>query len=722
MKDVKKMTIYEQGEKQTGWSELLLNLDSLCSIERDEKTLMESHPIPDSWQSLVRGKRIIVFYLGSDFLSKSNDSASKQAQSFMNLLSSLGDATGNMKNAVLWWFDDGLIKALIDAIADENERIRLEQTYMWTKQLHLAKSIHDESKNFDRAMQWGNIYYGDNSAYKTNFQKAGKPIALYALRDNIQTLKSWMTGLFTKREIPILPIEWNECIKDRKVLLFSLWSSVLLTTGSLAITLLENLIYLTNERKDICIWWLVDKDLNKTVSLLFENLRQSFEEVRNKFKAIDNVIYDESDEQGRALEYADVCFGSPRNIKGRVAVKPTLQPPYYTLKILPKCPQVNAFSRDGEKIYFIYNVRNVFGALCEADLHTDEVKVLCRVPNNEKLKAWGVDYIPLVRAEDKLIMPPVFSNDAFGEYNIATRKLNLVPCEKKVWEPNIGRYGAFGAFVKWNDSVYFVGNINGLLVEYRIKEDRYIYHEHWLRDLGLGDDTAFGAAELVEDTWYLTVRNKPVLLTVDMNTLKANILDLPLPNGFQPGAVFRLANELWISPLKGNSLICMNINTKKTQIVKCSDVSTDQHFPFSSVVPWQQERLIFPYFADYVYRLKSGDEVAEPDFELTRKLVRPFEDVDTRNEVFWAMRGETGDSYLTFRERGTELIEFWSESGEVRYHKLKLRSDDEEMLKTLVYSWNLRNMLQPVTDELEREYKRKNETVSQYIWRTVRDA
>ena len=42
---------------------------------------------------------------------------------YLDLLASLGQSVGNMQDAVLWWFDDGSLRALIDAI-DTNEHGR----------------------------------------------------------------------------------------------------------------------------------------------------------------------------------------------------------------------------------------------------------------------------------------------------------------------------------------------------------------------------------------------------------------------------------------------------------------------------------------------------------------------------------------------------------------------------------------------------------------------
>ncbi|SFW31975.1 hypothetical protein [Selenomonas ruminantium] len=711
----------EQNKEKTSWMELLLSLDSMCITFRDENLLASKFPIQDSWKKLVHGKFIIFFYAGVNFQREYCGSIEERVQQYMNLLCALGDSLGNMQDAVLWWFDDGSLRALLDAVEDEKERNKLECTYMWTIQLHLAKAVHDESGDFARALAWGSVYYGEKSDYGREFQKVGKVAATYTLTSNDQSLESWLGETMREHSITDLDPEWEKCIQGRKVMLFPLQPQTLLIEGERVVSLLENLVYLAQEHKDICIWWLVDKDLDKVVSLLIENLRLNFNEARSNFKKVQNVIYDESGETGRALEYTDVCFGEPRNANGCHAVRPAIEPPYHSLKELPECPQVGAYCRDRQKIYFIYNVRNVFGVLCEADLSNDKVKILCQVPNDEEMTNWGLEYVITVQSGKKLIMPPYFSSNGFLEYDMLTGKLQSLPCEEKVWEPNLERCSAFGMVTEWHDSIYFLGNANGLIVEYRKKAGKYVYHKNWLGGIESQKKPIFGGGELVDGVWYLVATNMNMMLALDMESMNASMVNIPLPDGFQLRSISRNGDELWLTPIQGNCLGCIHMDSKEIEFFECQSISKHQRIPFSSVVPWKQSRMIFPYFADEVQILQHDKRQVKPMPELTRKLVRPFEENDLRNEVFWARRGKDDESFLSFRERGTELVEFWPETGEVRYHKLKLESCDEQRLENLVHSWNLRNLLKPLTDEIEKASYRQYATTGQRIWKTVND-
>lgn len=711
----------ERNNQKVSWVELLLSLDDMCTAQRDEQVLVSKFHMPATWENKVKDKNIVFFYAGTNFQYGNCGSIEERAQQYIDLLCSLGDSLGNMQDAVLWWFDDGSLRALINAVDDEIKRTKLEQMYMWAVQLHLARAVHDESGDFTRALAWGNVYYGEESEYGREFQKAGKIAATYKLTINDQSLESWLEESMSEQKISALAPEWEQCIRNRKVMLFSLQSQTLLAVGEHAVTLLENLVYLATEHNDICIWWLVDKDLDKVVSLLTENLRLKFEEARSNFKKTQNVIYDESGELGRALEYTDVCFGEPQNAKGCHAVRPVIDTPYYSLKEMPECPQVGAYCRDRQKIYFTYNVRNIFGVLCEADLSNDKVKILCQVPNDEEMTNWGLEYVITVQSGKKLIMPPYFSSNGFLEYDMLTGKLQSLPCEEKVWEPNLERCSAFGMVTEWHDSIYFLGNANGLIVEYRKKEGKYVYHKNWLGGIESQKKPIFGGAELVDDVWYLVATNMNMMLALDMESMNASMVNIPLPDGFQLRSISRNRDELWLTPIQGNCLGCIHMDSKEIEFFECQSISKHQKIPFSSVVPWKQSRMIFPYFADEVQILQPDKRQVKPMPELTRKLVRPFEENDLRNEVLWARRGKDDESFLSFRERGTELVEFWPETGEVRYHKLKLESCDEQRLENLVHSWNLRNLLKPLTDEIEKASYRQYATTGQRIWKTVND-
>lgn len=711
----------ERNENKIDALDFFLSLSSCEVTPRNEQELMSMYPLTKSWLDLVAGKLVIFFYADINFQAKYCASISERADRYIALLGTLGNCIRNSQKTVLWWYDDGSLRALIGAVEDEKVRLKLEQSYMWTIQFNLRKAVHDESGDFSRALAWGDIYYGELSDFSMAFKKVGKKAVTYTPAGNLQSLESWLADSMTEDSISKLPVNWEKCIKNRKVMLFSLQPQTLLAVGSNVVTLLENLVYLAQERQEICIWWLVNKNLDNTVSMLAEKLRMDFSSVRQKFKELQNVIYDESGDAARALEHTDVCLGDVCNVKGCHAVRPVVEPPYYSLKEFPECPEIGNYCRDDQKIYFIYNMRNVFGALCEADLTTDKVKVLCQVPNDEEMKDWGLDYVIVIRAGGKLIIPPFFSSRNFLEYDMDTKKLQSIPCEVKVWEPNLERYSAFSLFTEWHDSIYFLGNGNGLVVEYRKSDGKLIYHKDWLVGIDVRKMPIFGGAELIGDVWYLVPTNMDRLLALDMYNMTATMVELTLPEGFHPWKIFHCMEELWLAPLQGNCLVCIHMNTEEMEVIECSSVSKHQKLPFSAIVPWQQARLFLPYFADEVHIWFPDSKEAAPMPEFTRRLVRPFEENDYRNEVMWARQTASDESYLTFRERGTELIEFWSETGDIRYHKLKMETCDEQQFKSLVYSWNLCNLLKPLTDEMEKESWRLYNTAGQRILETVKN-
>ena len=468
---------------------------------------------------------------------------------------------------------------------------------------------------------------------------------------------------------------------------------------------------------------MVDKTLEEVQPLLSEKIRCKLREANKNFRERAHTIYDESGDYERALSYADVCFGDSWHEVGLFSKvhQKIVNPQFAKLKFIPECPDVREFWQEGQKIWFIYNEREVFGALCEADLETDQVKIICDVPNDESHVGWGLDYYVMGKVGTKFIMAPYFSGESFFEYDAATDKSRAVPCMEVVWRPNKERYGAFYSRASWQGDLYFLGNGNGLIVQYRAQDGQYVYHRAWtsaLEKLIPRERMIFTKAIQRGSFLHMALQSAPFWVTVNLADMTIQIKTIPLPSDFLPMGATDDGQSFCLLPKKGNQVLRWQPATGTLKTIVCPSVSASQNYPFSGMADWIGKKLIFPYLSTSVQVLEDGKEAAMPDALLTEKLVHKEKMEGFRTTLSLYVDRSNDGKYYTLTYKGKALIEFSGNSDRIVYHKLRFTAKDEERLVKKIQSWNQRNVLNELTEAIDDSVVDKM-TAGQKIWQVI---
>lgn len=715
------MRVSEKDPQQKFITEALIELSKTSIAQKKQSNLPK---LPKEWVDRAAGNRVVLYYAGRD--SFKGLEPLKALQLLQGKIYRLVKLFCHVQGFLLWWYDDGLVNEFI-RLSDENERQKMEEAY--TEAVRYCQqnicALHDDSGDVSRAIGWADAFYGDESSLFQRFRQTGRRAFLQTWKEDYIELEEWLRQICMVKQNKNLdlPYEWSQAAIGRKIILLRLSAKTFLEEEKRTIDLLACLLDYIDNREDICLWWLVNKKEKALLPLLSEEARCRIHDMSVIFRKNPYAIYDESDNYERALSYADVCFGDGwheigifKNLNQKV-----LKPEYSKLKSLPICLDVREIWQENQKIWFIYNEREAFGALCEADLETDQVKVICDVPNDESHIGWGLDYYVIGKTGTKFIMAPYFSGEFFFEYDFATGKSCAVPCKEIVWQPNNDRFAAFHSRASWQGDLYFLGNGNGLIVQYRARDGQYVYHRAWASSLEKRiprEKLNFAKAIQKGSFWHMVLRSENLWVTLNLMDMTVQVQTIPLPTGFMIAGVAEAGQEFWLLPQKGNQILRWQPSTGDVESFLCPNVSASQNYPFAGIADRMGKKLLFPYWTSSIQVFENGKDVAFSDELLTDKLVYTGGASDIRLVLSAYMEKGEGRQYFTQTNKGNVLVEFSDCSDTVKYHKLCFTAEDAMRLNAKVTAWNQKHVLKELQDTIDgqtADYR----TDGQRIWQAI---
>lgn len=142
-------------------------------FDKARQARKDNIPLPDTWARIVGGRKILLYC----------SSISATLQHPDNVCAKLRTIFKKYRNNpawAFWWRPHPLIKATFQSMIPSHyeEYCQLEAAYRaegW--------GIFDDTSNLDRALAYGDVYYGDPSSVEPLFKMTGKPVVFQDLDD-----------------------------------------------------------------------------------------------------------------------------------------------------------------------------------------------------------------------------------------------------------------------------------------------------------------------------------------------------------------------------------------------------------------------------------------------------------------------------------------------------------------------------------------------------------
>lgn len=336
-----------------------------------------------------------------------------------------------------------------------------------------------------------------------------------------------------------LPEAWQGLISGKKIILYNTSLDATLRAEEALIVKLRAVLAFFRQRKDLLLWWRPHPLMQATLDSMRPQFAAAYRQIVREYCEEGWGIYDDTPELARAILWTDAYYGDESSVMWlyQATGKPIMIQEHasaVTEKWQPRWFEY--LTAEGNKIWFLSKIFGAGMALFEMDLTTDQVSSLGMVPGQSAGFAGSYlsAYCVLMKIREKIIMAPSYSDGGFVEYDCTTGGFRQVKKTMTFWTAAMKAQlrDAFRSAVRYGDSVFFIGNGSGLIVEYNGREQRYFYHTAWaedIADVAEKEKLIFGRYGfcLRENILYLLSSEEPLLIQLDLDTMRAQIRKFP---------------------------------------------------------------------------------------------------------------------------------------------------------------------------------------------------
>ncbi len=135
-------------------------------IERALKTTKSDVPLPDEWAKIVGDKPVLLYNTSLGAMLRSSEYVCDKLRYVFKKYK-------NQRDIAFWWRPHPLMKDTLKSLRPNvyDEYCAIEKEYIqedW--------GIYDDTPDMDRAITWGDCYYGDPSGVMNTYVETGKPV------------------------------------------------------------------------------------------------------------------------------------------------------------------------------------------------------------------------------------------------------------------------------------------------------------------------------------------------------------------------------------------------------------------------------------------------------------------------------------------------------------------------------------------------------------------
>ena len=287
------------------------------------------------------------------------------------------------------------------------------------------------------------------------------------------------------------------------------------------------------------------------------------------------------------------------------------------------------------ELLFFISCKDIFPALYKANLHTNEVECLGEVPWEDNLD----ENCLMEKIGNMIIIAPRWHKHKFLKYDIERSVFQIVLLDQELWINDFS-VSAFSNVVRLKESLFFIGNRNGVIVEYQKSMDQFYIHNLILPGGLNREELSFfwNSAILVEGILYLPIE-KGGLIKVDLENYTTNYIEFA--NNYKPFSMNYIEGDLWIVPYYGNEVMLYNIKLNTYSLVKIP--IKKEKTPFMTAIDMGREVLLMPMFKGNVFSINKSDYIISDKKDFRLEVLGKDEG---QRQFLTIYRDEGGNTYL----------------------------------------------------------------------------
>ena len=466
-----------------------------------------------------------------------------------------------------------------------------------------------------------------------------------------------------KKNYP-LSKEWQRLVEGKKIVLYNTSLSAALQYSDEVVGKLRQVLDFFHQREDVILWWRPHPLMKATFASMRPQYASEYCQIEEQYIEEGWGIYDDSPDASRAIVWADAYYGDDSSVIHlyRKTGKPMLieyMPTMADERYHRWFPMV---AYDGEMAWFITSA-NLFSGLYQLDMKIDEVTFLAELPGSY---AQMIEYGAIGKIGTKIVILPFYCQEGALEYDLVRGDFQTIPLPPDAWLGG-SQAEAFGNTFQYRDSLYFIGNANGLIVEYN-ETKRCQFHTAWADGLAIPVEKicfSGNAGVQIAGHVYLPVMGMNHILELELETMRATLHTLP-----EDIASLTLSydgEDFWVTPYQGNRTICWNLTSGKTKTYLLP-VPAETVFGFARSITMQGRQVFFPFLRSEILSVdkKTGEVRREYEWE------KQYGTVLYQDNCFSVQQADdAGKIFLAYLYYHRSLLEIDTSRSIMREHKVR---------------------------------------------------
>ena len=229
------------------------------------------------------------------------------------------------------------------------------------------------------------------------------------------------------REDFILPDQWREKIKDKKVVLYNTGLSELLEGKGEQLNKIEDVLATFKNRQDVILWWRPHPLTAATNESMHPELLNKYNNIVDRYKKDNFGIFDDTEDLYRAIAYTDMYYGDESSLVHLYGLqgKPIMIQNHQVL--------LNDENAMKDKTIYFYDcaiednrlwfVAGNYNSLYEMDMNSGKVNLLGRIPNEDGISLSL--YANMFKVGDNIWMIPSRAKE-IAKYNLIEKKFSKI--------------------------------------------------------------------------------------------------------------------------------------------------------------------------------------------------------------------------------------------------------------------------------------------------------
>ena len=472
------------------------------------------------------------------------------------------------------------------------------------------------------------------AAYEANYPGGNPP------KDKFLALGSpkYDAVLSRKREDYVLPEKWQKIVEGKKIVLYNTSLTAMLENSPYVCQKLRYVFSIFKDRKDAALWWRPHPLIKSTMRSMRPEILAEYEAIEQEYIKEGWGIYDDTPDMDRAIVCSDCYYGDASSMvqvysaTGKRVILQNITETNLRHNIGP----IYEAWRDGDTLWFINEGSAVF--LCNMDLASGYVRFVKELPIAYENQP---EYLLIAKKRNKIICAPCLANTGFLEYNIDSGEISNIRGTQYI--RGVNGIGKFSSVFDVDNSLYFIGYGNGIIVEYNGVTDTYTYHTEWATDiaeqLGIKSDifTVPSFAQ-IDNKIYLGISHTNILIEIILPNMVPRIIRFEFEYSIE--SINSSGRKVWAVSQNSSDIAVWDKNNGSKRISMPIQPSLGTYHIPAAV---DDGIILLPISSNYIYHIdQSQNKLKLLSYDLWEKCIMLC-DVG-RNVIFYHQK--THSMYL----------------------------------------------------------------------------